>query len=195
MSKVARQGWRKPVRGPGPASGSLLLFSQTWRGAGGAGGGTRAGLSLVWPPLASRGRQRRRGRGVGLSAVNVPGSLQPPRLLALHGGGVGRSRPGSWAALWERVGAGRGAEGVRLAETAAGAAPRFPRGAAWRCPRHRTLIELVPPGIGGPGGVRVGGSFQGGVCALSLQASPAMGGDVCGRDPWGQRGLPGLTSV
>lgn len=77
--------------------------------------------------------------------MNVPGSPQQPRLLALHGEvASGEAVRGPGLPSGERVGAGRGAEGVRLAETGrAGAAPRFPRGAAWRCPRHRTLIELV----------------------------------------------------
>lgn len=43
----------------------LTPLSQTWRGAGGAGGGTRAGLSWSGRRLASRGRAAEAGRRRG----------------------------------------------------------------------------------------------------------------------------------
>lgn len=71
------------ARGPGPASGSLLL-SQTWRGPGGAGGGAgaRAGLSDQAAATRAAGAERRRDGGV---CSNVSGRARQPAVAPAPG--------------------------------------------------------------------------------------------------------------
>lgn len=156
------------VRGPGPASGSLLLFLKHGAGPGAQVAAPGPGFPGLAAASRVAGGQRRRGRGVGLSSGER--ARQPAAAAAAgssRGGGVGRSRPGSWAALW-------------------GASGRGPRGGgcetgrdrqSWGCspvPARRCVAlsqaphpdRVGPPGFGGPGGVRGSEEASRAGCAL-----------------------------
>lgn len=110
-----RRGWQATegragscgARGPGPASGSLLLFLKHGAGPGAqvaAPGPGRAFLTGLSPRDPRAGREG--GAGACVPArVDVPGSRRPTRLSTPRGGRH-RSGPRSGAALWG--GSGRG---------------------------------------------------------------------------------------
>lgn len=137
------------VRGPGLASGSLLLFLK--HGAGPGAQVVAPGPGFPGGAAATRaaGGERRPGGGVCPSLCGRAG--QSP---------VSASRVRWRRAVQSEVGgcplgrSGHGPRGVRVAGTGrAGAAPPLPRwGAVWRCPGHPTssglLCEAPGPGAG-----------------------------------------------
>lgn len=137
------------ARGPGLASGSLLLFLK--HGAGPGAQVVAPGPGFPGGAAATRaaGGERRRGGGVcpstGGRARQSPVSASPLRWRRAVQSEVGGCPLGR---------SGRGPRAVRVAGTGrAGAAPRLPLwGAVWRGPGHphlkRVVLEAPGPGAG-----------------------------------------------
>lgn len=151
----------------GPGLWLAPSLSQTWRGAGGAGGGAwaGAGLSCSGRRHASRGWGAEAGLGPGSErGWTCPAARGRPGCRLSGGSGVGRSRPGSGAALWGASGRGPTAGGCEAGrDRQSWDCSLFPSGRCVALSRAPHPERVGAPGSGVPGGIGVRGGFQGGV--------------------------------